>query len=118
MNRFRTPSILDLEIFCQGSYIIQHYIVSLKDSFYIIGGDSGPLYNTYTDKIVAFSTETKQWTKVGKLKTARSDHRVFGQLGDFVVVGGSNSALSTERCIVGESVQCTAIKERLLAKHN
>ena len=101
-------------LFHQGSYIIRYPIVTLANTFYIFGGDSGPSDNTPTNPIVAFSTITKEWKKLGELNRARYAHGVFIQQGDFIVVGGYDRKLFTERCTFNEAdIHCTLVDPEL-----
>ena len=90
-----------------GCSIHSYSIVALADSFYIFGGLS---HGTKSSTIAAFSTVTKEWKKLGELKQARYYHGVIIQNGDFVVVGGNDGQLGTERCILSEdTITCTVI---------
>ena len=86
----------------------------MADTFYIFGGDSGPDIYTASNKIAAFSTVTKEWKKLGELNQARYAHGVFIQQGDFIVVGGNNKNLRTERCTLNEdAIRCTFVDPEL-----
>ena len=106
--------ILELEIFCQGSYIQRYPIVAIEDTFYLFGGDSGPSEFTPSNTIAAFSTVTKEWKKLGELNQARYGHGVFIQQGNFIVVGGLEEDFRTERCTLNEeAIRCTLIDPEL-----
>ena len=61
-----------------------------------------------------FDTKTKQWKNLGKLNEARRGHGVIVQQGQFIVVGGLNGPLGTERCtLVNDSIQCTTVDPEL-----
>ena len=81
----------------------------MAKSFYIFGGDYGDFQQT--DTIAAFSTITKEWRKVGELNQARLAHGVFIQQGYFIVIGGMDGLLGTERCILNEdAISCTVVE--------
>ena len=86
----------------------------MEDTFYIFGGDSGPRDYTPSSTIATFSTVTKEWKKLGELNQARLGHGVFIQQGHFIVVGGYNGNLRTERCTLNEdAISCTLIDPEL-----
>ena len=84
----------------------------MAKSFYIFGGDRADFDET--DTIAAFSTVTMEWKKAGVLNQARLAHGVFIQQGDFIVVGGMDGLLGTERCILnGDAINCTVVEPTL-----
>ena len=86
-------------------------IVALQASFYIFGGDTGPLKWNPIKTITVFSTITKEWKKIGELNVARTYHGVFVHRGGFVVTGGPFEYFQpnypTEFCTLeGDIIQC------------
>lgn len=100
-----------------GSYISYYSIVAFNSSFYFFGGWRGsyhlgsPACNSYV--IASFSTNTKQWKRIGFLNNARNSHGVMIDQGEFIIVGGYNEKiglLGTERCsLIGDSMKCTTV---------
>ena len=88
-------------------------------SFYVFGGDAGPLYAKSTKVIAAFSTVTKKWKKSGEMNAVRGAHGVFAHRGQFIVIGGRNPELmnfaySTELCsLENDSILCKNVDPKL-----
>ena len=100
---------LKLENFRKGASISQYAIIAAGNLFYIFGGNIASDY-TSTSTIATFSTVTKTWKEIGKLKRKSRGLGVLALKDEFRVVGGGN----TERCIVsGHSVACTAVEPYL-----
>ena len=99
------------------TFVNYYSIVALKNSFYIFGGEVGPLIFTATNEIARFSTVTKQWKKLGMMNSYRYGHGVYVQRDEFVVLGGADSSFSpagTERCkLNGDSINCTTVDPKL-----
>lgn len=95
-------------IFFEASTINRYAIVTSGSSFYVFGGFHAA---TGQSTIASFDTISKEWKKVGDLNQARYGHGVLIQQDYFIVVGGLDGYLSTERCyFVDDSVECVTVE--------
>ena len=97
--------------------IYGYSILAVEKRFIILGGRSWNRirHDTLKQSTVArFDPIENIWTKLGDLKTARSEHGVIQVDNEFIVVGGSGKN-PTESCkLNGQLVTCTKREPREL----
>ena len=76
-------------------------MVHFQESFIYFGGEDGK------SVITKFDSTTRQWSKIGNLVTGRMDHGVMFDGTNFLVAGGYDASLKTEKCsLTGSTMTC------------
>ena len=89
-----------------GPYIYEAPIVFIREAFYVFGGRTEKAsYDTQIGKLDANSV----WSKVGDLQTGRYGHNAIFDGTYALIVGGSRSGVSTEKCsLTSDGISCTS----------
>ena len=94
------------------SYVSYAPIIHIRNSFYVIGGNTA--VDSQSKTIARFSMVTQRWSQAGSLNNGRHGHGAIEQGNSFLVVGGWGT-YPTEKCTVkanGE-VQCENLRPDL-----
>ena len=111
MNLFNL-TIKTLLIPLNASYIFHQIVVYAHSSYFYFGGTS-------TSTIARQDGLSYKWSKVGQLKQGRIGHNAIYINGQFLVVGGQDVDLKTERCVYkNNQMVCHSQSPTLTLNHN